>query len=122
MMGHVLDLDPAGGILAVHAMLRTQIAMPGRNMGDATEPDLFDRFALVAQRLGVYTAADYAAILDHLVRAWKVAERRVSDRAARAQDEICRASERYARLADRVAARLAKQPPVPFSWIQGRLA
>ena len=122
MMGHVLDLDPAGGILAVHAMLRTQIAMPGRYMGDTTDPDLFDRFALVAQRLGVYTTADYAAILDHLVRAWKIAERQVSDHAARAQDEICRASERYARLADRVAARLAKQPPVPFPWIHGRLA
>jgi acyl-[acyl-carrier-protein] desaturase len=122
MMGHVLDQDPEGGILAFHAMLQGQIVMPGRLMGDAREPDLFDRFALIAQRIGVYTASDYAAVIRHLVATWDIAGRQVSGAAARAQDELCRAADRYARLAERVAARVAKQPPVSFRWIHGRQA
>jgi acyl-[acyl-carrier-protein] desaturase len=120
VMAEVLDADPAGGIQAFAAMLDRQIAMPGRLMGDGRTLDLFDRFAAVAQRLGVYTAHDYAAIIDHLVATWNVAARSVSGEAARAQEAVCRAAERYRRLAGRVATNVARQPPVPFPWIHGR--
>ena len=122
MMSHVLDADPVGGIRAFAAMLDRQIAMPGRLMNDARQPDLFDRFAAVAQRLGVYTAHDYAAIIDHLVNVWDIAGRSVAGETARAQDAICRAAERYRRLAGRVASNLAKQPKTTFRWIHGRPA
>ena len=122
MMAHVLDADPSGGIRAFAAMLDRQIAMPGRLMSDAREPDLFDRFAVVAQRLGVYTAHDYAAIIEHLVSTWGIASRSVSGEAARAQDAICRAAARYRRLAGRVASSLAKQPKTTFRWIHARPA
>lgn len=122
MMGHVLDVDPEGGVLAFASMLDAQISMPGRYMGDDEEPDLFDRFALVAQRVGVYTAHDYAAIVDHLVTAWGIAERTVSGEAARAQERLCRSAARYARLADRVASSVRASRPVSFRWIRGRPA
>lgn len=120
MMGLVLDADPAGGILAFDAMLRGLIAMPGRFMDDGRDPDLFDHFAVVAQRSAVYTARDYAAIVDHLVRAWNIADRSVNGAAAAAQDQLCRLADRYARLADRKAAALGRLPPVAFSWIRDR--
>ena len=120
MMTRVLDLDPAGGILAFRSMLRGLIAMPGRFMDDGSDPDLFDHFAVVAQRLDIYTVRDYAAIIGHLVRAWNITGRSVTGAAAKAQDEICRQAERYVRMADRTAAALKKQEPVPFRWLRDR--
>jgi len=122
MTSHVLDIDPAGAVLSFAAMLERQIAMPGRLMGDGREPDLFDRFAVVAERTGVYTAHDYAGIIAHLVAAWDIARRSLSGEAARAQEAICRAPERYRKLADRRASRLASRPLAPFRWVRGRLA
>jgi acyl-[acyl-carrier-protein] desaturase len=120
MMDAVLAHDPAGGILALRSMLRRGIAMPGRFMDDGRDPNLFDHFAVVAHRSQVYTARDYASIIEHLVTAWNVAGRVVSGAAAQAQEELCRQAERYQRLADRIAAALDKQPPVAFSWIRDR--
>ena len=120
MMTEVLEHDPAGGILAFRSMLRGRIAMPGRFMDDGRDPDLFDHFAIVAQRTRVYTVRDYASIIEHLVAAWNIAGRAVTGEAAQAQDELCRQAERYERLADRMAATLEKQPPVAFRWLRDR--
>lgn len=116
MMGAVLDQDPDGGVLAFAGMLERQIAMPGLTMGGPDDPDLFGRFALVAQRLGVYSAADYASIVAHLVKTWRIADRVVTGDAARAQQWLCRAPERYARLAARVAGSAARQPQSGEAW------
>jgi len=120
MMNEVLQHDPSGGILAFRSMLCGTIAMPGRFMDDGRELDLFDHFAIVAQRANVYTVGDYASIIEHLVRVWDIGGRSVKAEAARAQEQLCRQSERYARLAERSAAALAKQPPRAFSWIRDR--
>jgi acyl-[acyl-carrier-protein] desaturase len=120
MMSAVLDRDPAGGMLAFRSMLGGTIAMPGRFMNDGRDPDLFDHFAIVAQRTNVYTVRDYASIIEHLVTAWDITGRSVAGEAARAQDELCRLAERYVRLAERTAAALAKQPTRAFSWIRDR--
>lgn len=122
MMTRVLDIDPAGGLLSFAGMLDRQVAMPGRLMADGCDPDLFEHFAVVAQRIGVYTAHDYAAIIEHLAKAWRIADRQVTGDAARAQERICSSAARYRRLADRVTAAIARQRPVAFSWIQGRTA
>jgi len=120
MMTEVLEQDPAGGILAFRSMLRERIAMPGRFMDDGQGPDLFDGFAIVAQRTDVYTLRDYASIIEHLVTAWDIASRKVSGEAAAAQEALCREAERHERLAARTAAALARQPSRAFSWIHDR--
>jgi acyl-[acyl-carrier-protein] desaturase len=91
-------------------------------MDDGRDPDLFDHFAIVAQRTNVYTVRDYASIIAHLVKTWNIAGRTVTGTPAQAQDDLCRQAERYARLAERAAATLEKQPPVAFSWIRDRKA
>jgi acyl-[acyl-carrier-protein] desaturase len=120
MMRRVMDIDPEGGILSFRNMLRRLIAMPGRLMYDGKDPDLFDHFAIVTQRSGVYTSHDYAAIIEHLVKTWDIGGRSVTGPAAKAQEYLCRQAERYASLAEEITASLAAQPAVAFSWIQDR--
>jgi acyl-[acyl-carrier-protein] desaturase len=122
MMGAVLDHDPEGGMISFSEMMRRLITMPGKYMTDGKDPDLFDHFAVVAQRLGVYTVHDYASIIEHLVKQWNIAARPVSGKAAKAQHHLCSLAERYARLGDEMSQRLKLQPPTPFSWIHGREA
>jgi len=121
MAGKVMDVDPEGGILAFREMMRGLIAMPGRLMYDGKDADLFDHFAIVAQRMGVYTVHDYAAIIAHLIKTWAVASRSVCGAAAKAQDYLCKQAERYSGHADRIADFQRGLPPVSFSWIQGRV-
>ena len=121
MMGRVLDLDPDGGMQAIHRMIRKLIAMPGKLMYDGKDPDLFDHFAVVAQRTGVYTVRDYADILDHLVRTWDIANRDVTGKAARAQEYLCSQAERYYQLAEQYEQRLDQEPGMSFSWIHDRV-
>lgn len=120
MMLRVFELDPEGGMLAFRNMLRGLIAMPGRLMYDGHDPDLFDHFAVIAQKLNVYTVHDYSLIIDHLVSTWDIAHRPVSGKAAKAQQYLCQQAERYRFFADEIAADLKKRPKIPFSWIQNR--
>lgn len=122
MMGEVMDRDPERAILVFRQLLRRIIAMPGRLMDDGSGPDLFDRFAAVAQRLSVYTAHDYAGIVRHLVATWKIADRSVSGKAAQAQTYLCAQAERMESLADHVTELAASEPPTRFSWIYNREA
>jgi len=119
MVGRAMEMDPEAGVLAFRAMLRGIIAMPGRGMYDGKDPDLFDHFAVVSQRTGVYTALTYAEIIGHLVETWGVAGRSLSGKAAKAQDYLCHQAERYQFFAAEIAEKIAQQPRVEFSWIHG---
>jgi acyl-[acyl-carrier-protein] desaturase len=122
MMGRVFDEDPEGALATFRNMMRRIIAMPGRLMFDGKDPDLFDHFATVAQRTGIYTIRDYADIARHLLKVWNVAQRTVSGRAARNQDYLCGLPEYYEKMAERVEQNLVSQPRFAFSWIYDRLA
>jgi acyl-[acyl-carrier-protein] desaturase len=122
MMGLVMEKDPEGAIITFLAIMKRIIAMPGKLMFDGKDPDLFDHFATVAQRTGIYTFRDYAAIADHLLKTWRVAERSVSGKAARAQEYLCRLPKKYEGIADAIEARLVEEPRFRFSWIYDRKA
>lgn len=120
VVSELFERDPDATLLAYRGMLRRLIAMPGSRMTDGCDPDLFGHYAAVAQRSGVYTSQDYASIIGHLNSAWKLETRSFSDKAARAQDYVCRQPERYENLAGEIGARLAELAPVRFSWLCGR--
>lgn len=122
VVGQVMGRDPEAGVLAFRAILKGLVAMPGRLMTDGEDPDLFDHFGAVAQRIGVYTVRTYAQIIGHLVEAWGIGDLSVTGRAAKAQDYLCRQQDRYESYADEVADIVAKQPANPFTWIHGRRA
>jgi acyl-[acyl-carrier-protein] desaturase len=120
VIGEVMERDPEGGVLAYRQILRGIISMPGRLMDDGTGTDLYDHFATVTQRIGVYTIRDYAEIIAHLNEAWCIGHRSLSGKAAKAQDYLCRQPERYERLADEFATKFAEAPAARFSWIHNR--
>jgi len=116
-MNRIFEIDPTEAVRAFGTMMKRKIVMPAVLMRDAVEENLYAKFANIAQRLGVYTARDYADIIDDLVRHWKIPTLAgLSGHAAEAQDYLCVLAARYRALADRVIA----SDPIPFSWIFGK--
>jgi acyl-[acyl-carrier-protein] desaturase len=121
VVGELFERDPEGTLLAYRAMLRRLIAMPGSRMTDGTDPDLFDHYAVVAQRTGVYTARDYASIIRHLNAAWSLETRSFAGKSAKAQEYLCHQPERYENLAAELEERIVEQPIAHFSWLRKRI-
>ena len=120
-MSHIFEQDPAGAVMAFHDIMRKQVVMPAHLMDDGADPDLFEDFAVVAQRLGVYTAFNYSEIVGHLVKSWNVEHLvGLSGEAAKAQDYLCRLTSRYTKLAERNEHRNTLDSPRKFSWIFNR--
>ena len=116
-MSQIFELDPAGAVLAFGKMMKTKIAMPAILMHDGKDDNLYTKFSMVAQKAGVYTAKDYADIINALVDEWKITGLKgLSDASAKAQDYLCGLEERYHRLAERVRISGSEK----FSWIYDR--
>ena len=101
--------------------------MPAEQMTDGVDPNLYENFSRVAQNLGVYTAIDYAEILDHLIKRWDLTNvEGISGEAERERDYICKLPNRYRKLAERSMNRKKKvneeEPTTSFDWIYGRMA
>ncbi|BAC06230.1 putative stearoyl-acyl carrier protein desaturase [Oryza sativa Japonica Group] len=120
----LLRLDPDGAMLAIADMMHKRITMPAHLMHDGRDMNLFDHFAAVAQRLNVYTARDYADIVEFLVKRWKLEtlETGLSGEGRRARDFVCGLAKRMRRAAERAEDRAKKdeQRKVKFSWIYDR--
>lgn len=121
----ILHRDPDGLIFVLGEMLREQIVMPAEQMTDGVNPRLYADFSEVAQRLGVYTALDYADIIEHLVKRWDLEHvEGLSAEGEKERDYVCRLPDRYRKLAERSMNKKKKEnkPPVKkeFEWIFGR--
>jgi len=123
----ILKRDPEGLISVFGDMMRGQIVMPAEEMTDGINPSLYDDFSNVAQRLGVYTALDYADIIEHLVKRWDLENMEgLSSAIEKERDYLCRLPERYRKLAERSMNKKRKateDAPVrgrAFSWIHNR--
>ena len=122
-VGHILQEDPAGGVIAFGEMMKTTVTMPARKMADGMATDLFAQFAATAQRIGVYTMNDYADIIEHLVGYWNIAAiQGLAGAAAEAQEFLCGLTARYRALAERAGHRAGDSPKSPFRWIFNRPA
>merc|ERR1712013_185575 len=114
------------GLAEFADMMKGQIVMPAELMTDGKDPDLYENFSAVAQKIGVYTAYDYADILEHLVKRWDLTELDgLSEDGEKDRDYVCKLAPRMRKLADRVANKKKKATadPVPtrsFNWIYGR--
>ena len=118
----------ADGLLEVFAdVLKGQIAMPAEEMYDGKDQKLYENFAEVAQRLGVYTAFDYSEIIRHLIKTWDLENLTgLSSDGEKDREYICRLPDRYQKLAERAMNKKKKatEDQVPtkmtFNWIYGR--
>ncbi|KAE8022699.1 hypothetical protein FH972_008480 [Carpinus fangiana] len=117
----LFELDPNETVIAFADMMRRKILMPAHLMYDGYDENLFDHFANVASRIGVYTAKDYREILEHLVSKWNIEKLTgLSGHGREAQDYVCGLAPRLRNLEERALARAKKASPVSFSWIFGR--
>ncbi len=113
-MARIFEIDPDGALLAFEKMMKKQIAMPAIMMDNSPVDNLYTRFSAITQKMGIYTAFDYAAIIKHLTDLWKIdALTGLSDYAARAQDYLCQLSDRYRK----VAERLKEPETVKLAWL-----
>jgi len=124
----ILKRDPNGFLTVFGDMMRGQITMPAEMMTDGKDNDLYDNFSEVAQRIGVYSAIDYADILDHLIKRWDLEH--IEGLSAEGEKErvyLCKLPNRYRKLAERSMNKKKKAsadgPTLkPFSWIYNRMA
>ena len=118
----LFEIDPDCTMLALEDMMRKKISMPAHLMYDGRDKDIYEKFALVAQRTGVYTARDYADILEHLVKRWNLEKLEgLSSRGHKAQDYVCGLPNRFRKLEERASK--VKKTGVrkgAFSWIFNR--
>mmetsp|Transcript_110 Transcript_110/g.155 ORF Transcript_110/g.155 Transcript_110/m.155 type:complete len:410 (-) Transcript_110:200-1429(-) len=124
----ILARDPDGLLAVFGDMMRGQIVMPAELMTDGKDPHLYENFSNVAQRLGVYTALDYAEIIEHLVKVWDLENiEGLSSEGEKEREYLCKLPRRYTKLAERSMnkAKKATEDEVPtqsFNWIYGRQA
>lgn len=116
----LIELDPDGALISIENMMRKRITMPAHLMSDGCDPHLFENFSALAQRLGVYTAGDYADILEFLVGRWKLESvEGLSSAGRRAQEFVCGLPARIRKMQERADERAKTMAPhvVKFSWI-----
>uniref|UniRef100_UPI001E281BC4 Acyl-[acyl-carrier-protein] 6-desaturase n=1 Tax=Thunbergia alata TaxID=32198 RepID=UPI001E281BC4 len=117
----LFELDPEGTMLALAYMMKMKIVMPARLMHDGKDPDMFQHFSAVSQRLGIYTAKEYTDILEHMIARWGVDKLTgLSGEGRRAQDYVCGLPMRFRKVEERAQAWAENISHVPFSWIFGR--
>ncbi len=103
-MSQIFEIDPNGALKIFEKMMRNQIVMPSVLMGEGSaNPGMFSDFASITQQIGVYTAMDYAGIIEHLVSIWKIETLTgLKDGMAKAQDYLCTLADRYKKIALRM--------------------
>lgn len=120
MMAAILERHPDGALDALRDTLG-RVAMPAKNMSDGVSRRLFQQFADVGRRIGVYDLNDYADNVEGFISYLGLGTLSgLSGEAARQQDEICAMPAWYRKkseVLDRARAR-----PMPFQWIHGRRA
>ncbi len=118
LIAEILKLDPNGAIQTLAKILKSTIVMPSKLVEDGFGNNLFDDFSAIAQSIEVYTATDYANILEYLVELWSIASvTALTPEAEKAQDYICKLPARYKKLASRYKV---KQQNVTIPWIANR--
>lgn len=125
----IYEQDPNGATLAFADMMKKQIVMPAHLMDDGHHEttnkgrNLFADFSSVAEKTGTYTAFDYADIMEHLGKRWKLSERTdLTGEACEAAEYLTKLPDRIRKLSERAAARKQKTKGTTanFAWVFDR--
>ena len=114
----IFAVDPNQMMIAFQTMMKQKITMPAhflRESGDKIGT-AFEEFSNTAQRIGVYTSADYVDILEKLVNRWDLGNiKNLSDDGEKARDYLMKLPDRMKRLADRMRV---PENSYQFKWVQ----
>ncbi|KAE9603973.1 putative stearoyl-[acyl-carrier-protein] 9-desaturase [Lupinus albus] len=120
MVEKLLEVDPTGTMIAISDMMHNKITMPAHLMNDGKDPLLYDHFSAVSQNLRVYTAHDYANVMEFLIGRWRLEKLEgLTSEGRHAQEFVCGLAHRIKRLYQRADERACKMElhGVKFSWI-----
>jgi acyl-[acyl-carrier-protein] desaturase len=121
-ISRIFEVDTSEMMLAFEDMMRKKIVMPAQFLRQHGEKigAAFSHFSDAAQRLGVYTAADYTDILESLILDWKIADiNGLNDAAEKARDYLMGLPARFRRLAERSMVKPTLD--YEFNWINRQL-
>ncbi len=117
----IFKVDPSEMMLAFQAMMKNKIIMPAgflRQSGERISA-AFEHFSDSAQRIGVYTAADYVDILSKLNIKWEIDKiTNLTDEAEKARDYLMKLPARMTRVAERMIVPAEQHI---FKWVEPAL-
>ena len=113
----IFKIDPSEMMLAFQAMMKNKIVMPASFLRESNQAisSAFAHFSDAAQRIGVYTAADYVDILAKLNVKWEIDKiTNLSDEAEKARDYLMKLPARMTKVAERMVIPVEQQV---FKWV-----
>lgn len=117
----IFKIDPSEMMIAFQQMMKNKIVMPAgflRESGNKISA-AFENFSDSAQRIGVYTAADYVDILEKLNIKWDINNiSGLTDEAEKARDYLMKLPARMARVSERL---IIPSESYIFKWVQPAL-
>jgi acyl-[acyl-carrier-protein] desaturase len=120
-VNQIFKVDPSEMMLAFQYMMKQKITMPAVFLRESGEKigSAFEAFSDSAQRIGVYTAADYVEILEKLNVKWDIANiNGLSAEAEKARDYLMKLPERMKKISERI---IIPEEGQIFKWVEPAL-
>jgi acyl-[acyl-carrier-protein] desaturase len=120
-VNQIFKVDPSEMMLAFQYMMKQKITMPAHFLRESGEKisTAFEEFSNSAQKIGVYTAADYVDIMQKLIDKWEIDKiGNLTAEAEKARDYLMKLPERMAKISERLV--LPDETKV-FKWVQPAL-
>jgi acyl-[acyl-carrier-protein] desaturase len=114
----IFKVDPNQMMMAFQHMMKLKITMPAHFLRESGGKisTAFEEFSNTAQRIGVYTSADYVDILQKLIERWEIDKiSNLSDDAEKARDYLMALPSRLTRLAQRMKI---PENSYQFKWVE----
>ena len=120
-VNQIFQVDPSEMMLAFQYMMKQKIVMPAHFLRESGQKisSAFEQFSDSAQRIGVYTAADYVDIMQKLIDKWKIDQMNgLTDEAEKARDYLMKLPARMAKVSERL---VIPETGHVFKWVQPAL-
>jgi acyl-[acyl-carrier-protein] desaturase len=120
-VNRIFQVDPSEMMLAFQYMMKQKIVMPAHFLRESGQKisEAFEQFSDSAQRIGVYTAADYVDILQKLIDKWQIDKiSGLTAEAEKARDFLMKLPARMTRISERLV--IPEEPHI-FKWVQPAL-
>ncbi|MGM5469243.1 acyl-ACP desaturase [Flavobacteriaceae bacterium LMO-SS05] len=114
----IFAVDPSQMMLAFQYMMKQKITMPAHFLRESGNKisTAFEEFSNTAQRIGVYTSADYIDVLEKLIARWDIGNiTTLTEEAEKARDYLMKLPSRMLRLADRMSI---PENSFQFKWVE----
>ena len=118
IVNSIFQVDPSEMMLAFQYMMKAKIVMPAHFLRESGEKigTAFEQFSDSAQRIGVYTAADYVDIMQKLIDKWEIDKiSSLTEEAEKARDYLMKLPGRMAKISERLGT---PQESHIFKWVE----